>query len=420
MTKFNFSDIKFGVKENRFYHNIGDDFACFALWKSARPFRDKIRKELSEKFQILLETEIEWSEANFHQNAERLYEVPMFSEHKGFDGESSHGKKIGDRKFILFILKDENPDYTYAKSVSGKNELSNLNFVKAKYKFRDWIQEDTGNKYGVHSTNNIYEFFYQVPLLLGIDIFKQLLNGETLQIDKLSKDLEGANGWKNWDEVFEILNITTNYLVLRGFEMLPTDNPEKDLDVITDNYQKFASALGAIQKKKQPYKGYISVNNESISLDIRFVGDNYYNTAWAKEMLTTKVLHNGVVFVPRLDQYFFSLLFHAKVQKPAVKEKYYGILENAAKNLKFDWFELDDLNSNKKSGVLLKGYFQGEGYFYEDPLDIGVYKNEEVIKQLPKNSDFVNKHPLKKRVKIMLIKSLPPGVKGIIKKIIKK
>jgi len=221
MKKINFSDIKFGLKENRFYHNIDGDFACFALWESARPYRDKIRKELSERFQILLETEIEWSKANFHQNAERLYEVPMFSDNRQFDVESSHAKKIGDTKFILFVLRDETPDYTYAKSVSGKNELSNLNFVKAKYKFRDWIEKDTGNKYGVHSTNNIYEFFFQVPLLLGTEIFKQLLNKESLQIDTILKDLEGANGWKNWNEVFEILNLTTNYLVLRGFETLP-------------------------------------------------------------------------------------------------------------------------------------------------------------------------------------------------------
>src|SRR5690554_5860483 len=312
MKKINFSDIKFGLKENRFYHNIDGDFACFALWESARPYRDKIRKELSERFQILLETEIEWSKANFHQNAERLYEVPMFSDNRQFDVESSHAKKIGDTKFILFVLRDETPDYTYAKSVSGKNELSNLNFVKAKYKFRDWIEKDTGNKYGVHSTNNIYEFFFQVPLLLGTEIFKQLLNKESLQIDTILKDLEGANGWKNWNEVFEILNLTTNYLVLRGFETLPTTNPERDLDVITDNYQRFASALGATQKKKKPYKGYISVNDESISLDIRFIGDNYYNVSWAKEMLATKEFYNDVVFVPRLDQYFFSLLFHAK------------------------------------------------------------------------------------------------------------
>lgn len=420
MKNFNYSDIQFQLKESRFAHNLKSDFACFALWKAARPFRDQIRKELSEKFQILLETEIEWSEANFQQNAERLYEAPMFSENGKFDIRSSHAKKIGSTKFILFILRDVTPDYTYAKSVSGKNELSNLNFVSAKYRFRDWIEKDTGVKYGVHSTNNIYEFFYQAPLLLGVDIFKQLLNGDSLQISSISKDLEGANGWKDWREVFELLNLTTNYLVLRGFDMLPADNPEKDLDVITDNYQRFASTLGVIQKKKQPYKGYILINGESINLDIRFVGDNYYNVSWAKEMLATKELHNEVVFVPRLDHYFFSLLFHAKVQKPTVKEQYYGVLDDVAKKLKFDWFELDDLSSNRKSGALLKGYFQGEGYFYEDPLDSGVYKNAEVIKQLPRCNTLMSKRFFRQRLKSNVLTWLPEDVRAILKQIIKR
>lgn len=419
MEKHRFSSIQFDLKENGFYHNVGSDFACFALWKTARSYRDEIRKELSKEFKVLLETEILWTEENFHKNAERLYESPYFVESEDFDVRSRHAKKIGDTKFILFVLEDKNPKYTYARSVSGKIELSNLNFVSVKYKFRDWIERDTGKKYGVHSTNNIYEFFFQAPLLLGINIFKKLLNGETLKIDKISKDLEGADGWKNWREVFEILNLTSNYLVLRGFEDLPKSNPEKDLDVITDNYQRFASSLGVKQKKKQPYKGFVFVNNEKISIDIRFVGDNYYNTSWAKEMLKTKGIYNEIVSVPRVDHYFFSLLFHAKVQKPKVKEKYNSILEGVAKSLRFDWFSLKDLNSDEKSGEILRGYFQSEGYFYEDPLDTGVYKNTEVIKKLPKSNIFIWRRPFIKKMKSAIIKRLPRGVKDKLKKALK-
>lgn len=414
-----FSDIKFELKDNAYYHNLNSDFACFALWKSARQFKEEIKEELSKHFKILLETEIEWSEKNFHKNAERLYEAPIFSENKEFDITSSHAKKIGDTKFILFVLQDKKPKYTYAKSVSGKIELSNLNFVKMKYKFRDWIEREAGFKYGVHSTNNIFEFFFQVPLLLGIDAFKKLLNGQVLSIKKISKDLEGANGWKSYKELFEILNATCNYLVLRGFESLPQSNHEKDLDLLTNNYQKLASAVGARQIKRQPYKGIVTIGDDEISLDMRFVGDNYYFTSWAQKILDTKQYTNGF-YTPRIDYYFFSLFYHAKVQKREVKEVYFKILSDIALSLNFDWFDSDVLKNNKESSLLLKGYMDSERYFYEDPIDQGVYENIEVIRHLPTSNVLSIKRPLKNRIKSMLARRLPPKIKEIIKKILYK
>jgi len=68
----------------------------------------------------------------------------------------------------------------------------------------------------------------------------------------------------------------------------------------------------------------------------------------------------------------------------------------------------------------LKGYFQGEGYFYEDPLDIGVYKNEEVIKHLPKNNIYSVKRPFWIRTRMKVAKLLPNNIKVVIKKMIGK
>ena len=413
-----YSDIVFKKESNTYSHNLKNDFACFALWKPARPYRDKIRELLSSKFDILLETEIVWSDENFKQNAARLYEAPIKANIPIEKWTGGHDRKIGDSKFILFVVKDSNPNYTYAMSVSKKIELSNLNIVDAKYQIRDWIYDDLKIKFAVHSTNNIQEFFFQAPLILGIDLFKKLINGEKLKIEQISKDLEGANGWANWKEVFDILNVTNNYLVLRGFETLPKENPEKDLDILTDNYQRFASALGAAQHAPQPYKGKIKVNNENISLDIRYVGDKYYDIAWAKEMLQTKVNRNEV-FVPREDHYFFSLLFHAKVQKPKVKEKYIGILEKIAENLHFDWYKTEELKDDKAMGQLLNGYFRNYYYYYEDPIDKGVYKNASVIKHIQSNSSLTLKF-WSKKIEGKLMEILPVKTIRTLKKIKRK
>jgi hypothetical protein len=414
------SDIKFKYSEDGFKHNLVEDFACFALWKNARSYRERISNLLSSQFEILLETEIVWSEKHFHDNAARIYETPIYKDIPLKKRKSGHAKKIGDNKFILFVVKDNKPNYTFAKSVSGKIELSNLNIVESKYEFRDWIQKASGEKYGVHSTNNIFEFFFQGPLLLGVDLFEKLLKGEKLNVPKVSKDLEGAEGWSNYEEVFKILNLTNSYLVQRSFESLPHANEEKDIDLLTDNYQRLASTLGVRQSKKHPFKGKVLIDNEEVSLDIRFVGDKYYDAAWQKDMLNNKVIRNGV-FIPNKEDYFFSLLFHCRVQKGFVKEKYIDILGDIAGKLNFAWYDTSLLFDSKKVGQILKGYFQSQGYYYEDPIDNGVFKNTEVIKYLPTpnpNTAFSKKSI--KRIKSLIIHFLPPIVILYLKKVIKR
>lgn len=414
-----YSDIFFKQQANGFAHNHEGDYACFALWQTARPYREQIRDLLSSEFTVLLETEIEWSEEHFHSNASRLYEAPIYSDIPQGDLRSGHAKKIGGNKFILFVVKDNSPEYTYAMSVSGKVEMSNLNIVRAKYQMRDWIEKDTGIKYGVHSTNNILEFFFQVPLLLGKERFNKLINGEEIKEDYIQKDLEGAGGWKNYQEMFDILNMTTNYLVQRGFETLPDSNPEMDIDFLTDNYQRLASSLGANQYKNKLYKGTVLVKKQEVSLDIRFVGDKYYSVNWAQDMLSNKEIHKGI-FVPRKDDYFFSLLFHAKVQKAQVKEKYVAIFEDIAKELKFEWYKTEFLENDEIIGKILNGYFSGHSYIYEDPIDNGVYKNNAVIQYLPTIEGAPQKKIKNKRLKAFARKVLPESMIKSIKKTLKR
>ena len=413
-----YSDITFSKKSDSFSHNLDNDFSLFAVWKSARPLRSDIRELLASQFEVLLETEIEWSEENFHSNASRIYEAPMFQGVTKENHRSNHKDKIGDNTFILFAIKDSNPRYTYEMSVSKKIEISNINVVNSKRKIRDWVFKDSGAKYAVHSTNNIYEFFFQAPLLLGDKLFKSLLSGNSHAIDQISKDLEGANGWKNWEEVLNILNNTNNYVILRGFEELPKANPEKDIDLLTDNYQRVASALGVIQSKSKKYKGTILVNNEKISVDIRFIGDKYYDVSFEKDILSTKVKTDGF-FRPRDDMYFFSLLYHCKVHKNEVKEKYVCILANLANNLNFSWYKKEDVLNDEKVGQMIRGYYQANNYYYEDPMDNGVIRNKNIIKYLPNSNSLLSKDSYAIKIKKTVRKFIPDKIMQLLIKHLK-
>ena len=104
------------------------------------------------------------------------------------------------------------------------------------------------------------------------------------------------------------------------------------------------------------------------------------------------------------------MLFHAKVQKPKVKEKYIGILDELSKTSSFDWYKSEQLNNDKAMGQLLDGYFRSHCYYYEDPLDNGVYKNESVIKFIQSNRllkiDFWTKKIEGKLIQILPVKTI--------------
>lgn len=400
-----YSDIKFSLNNNVFTHSVGVDYSLFALWKPARPFISEIRNYLENSFEVLLETEISWTETYFSQNAARLYEVPIFKDGKDFLIPTDHSDKIGDTNFIVFVVKDSTPDYSYAPSVSGNIELSNLSIVKAKLIFREWISNKSTSNYAVHSTNNILEFFSQAPLLLGVQIFKDILKGNKLSTPSIKSDLVGADGWNSYKELFEVLAYSSNYLILRNFETLPLKNSDVDLDILTDSYQHFASITGAIQSPNKPYKATIVVAGQKVPLDIRFIGDGYYCTQWQKDMIDTKSMLNGV-YTPREDHYFFSLLYHAKVQKPDVKNSYVTTLIELSKKLNFKWFSDQSFN-NENSKNILKGYLQSNDYSYTTPLDTAVYKNTAIVDSLPKADNFVKKLSFKQKSKRLILKVIP-------------
>jgi hypothetical protein len=404
----NYSSIKFSKENNRFSHNLEDDYGCFVLWKSAKPYREWIRHLLSSKFEILLETEIEWSSRNFHNNASRFYRSPLYDSIPKESHLSEHANKIGDNVFILFVIKDSKPNYSYIKTTSSIIELGNSNIYNLKKQIRDSIYEEIGVQYSIHSTNSIHEFFFQMPLLLGIDLFESLLCGKRPLIKKISKDLEGADGWSSWNQVFEVLNFTNNYVSL-DYENLLVNNHNEGIAILTDNYQSVASTLAVTQLSKDGYKGTIQVENRQVPIDIRFIGDKYFDTSWQKDMLMYKVFKNGA-FVLRSDMYFFSLLFYCKVHHNEIKPIQIKALNNIAQRLGFTWYDNKLLFNDEAIAEILNGYFKTYNYYYEEPMDKMSFKNKQIIRSLPNQHSIVSREPRKKMIKRTIKKMLPNPV----------
>src|SRR5690606_3774061 len=133
----------------------------------------------------------------------------------------------------------------------------------------------------------------------------------------------------------------------------------------------------------------VRINNKPTPINIRFIGDNYHNTAWQKDMLNYKVNKEGL-YVLRADMYFFSLLFR-KVYNQAIEKEDIETLDKIAKKLSFTWYKKEAISNDEIVGQWLEGYFKAQGYHYEDPIDKSLYKNKQIIRHLPIQHSIVTR-----------------------------
>lgn len=129
-------------------------------------------------------------------------------------------------------------------------------------------------------------------------------------------------------EIFKILNQNNiDYLILRNFENLLDDRiyvgGHEDIDFLVADSKEVIKALGAISNRKyEDFTHYhIYVGGNRVNLDLRSVGDGYYCENWQKEMLQNKK-QKECFYIMSDEDYFYSLIYHAIIQKKKFSEEY--------------------------------------------------------------------------------------------------
>ena len=374
--RFRRSNLTFTKADDQnFRHNYDRDLHLFVVWQDARHKAGEILSDLDSTFLIRSAMEIEWSDAYVVENTNRLYK-------KVQTGSTSLPAKIGDGRFVAIIVEDPEPVYAFDQTVSGLIECVNLEVVRHKKRYRGWFE----SPYAVHSTNSLGEFFEQAPLLHGLEGLRAIINSssEATEIESKASDLAGTTGWDSLHELLSHLAISTNSVVLRGFERLPDLDPGlvEEIDVLCEDLPGFLAAVNAYlaDPVQKPYKAMVKVAGHEIRIDARYVGDGYYDAVWQKDILRHQLVHNDIVGRPRQDDYFFSLLYHAKLQKLELSEEYIERLPQFAASIGLDWISSDDIISNASAAAILTGYMKANGYRYTAPVDRGVASNAPFMK----------------------------------------
>jgi hypothetical protein len=165
-------------------------------------------------------------------------------------------------------------------------------------------------------------------------------------------------------------------MVLRNFEQLPTalSAGDADVDALCRSPHDVAAIANATVRVDANGKFACEalVGGAALQMDLRFVGDGYYDAAWQGDMLARSHLHHGCVVVPSPQDHFFSLLYHAKLHKRAVKPAYGPRLTALARALGLPAYGNTDLTQEGEASGLLAGFLAASHYRLSMPLDVWV------------------------------------------------
>ena len=330
----------------------------FIIWPKARCKESEIVSDLEKKFSILEKIEISWSKNKSIENFSRFYSATFLPKTIGVDARG-HGT------FLVITLLDNDPRYEVAFTSSG-HALVNINILNLKNKYREWID----NEYGIHSTVTLQETKHDILLLTGKSYDEYLLDFEK-SVKKsgclifLSQDLIGSNGWKNIEQVFYVLNQCANYTMLRDFEASARElGTTSDIDILVDDItlEMIPFVLNSkVEPDETPGTFMCNVLVENQSIPFHLHSFSYLSPRWVLDILSTRNLSPNKLYVPSLENQFYSLYYQLIHWKFILKDKYKDFLERAFKDL----FKDADAQKNNFDdySLLLNNFISKHEYF---------------------------------------------------------
>ena len=318
----------------------GTETHLFIIWEKAYPARDRILADLQETFEIFEVREIVWSASFFPSNLTRFY------------------------------------------GTKGLAEVNAKTF-DAKSKYRAW----TGGGHKIHATNSVQETWHDLVLLLGREADNYLgenpprWSGSLALLKPQQRELFGCKGWGSLEDLFYALNATVDYMVLRNFEGFPetlfaAEHP--DIDFLTAQQQEFVYVANASKHHLYPRRVMhkLQIGERTIPCDIRYRGDNYYDSAWQSELLSRRQLHADGFYVPSDEDYFYSLLYHGLIHKRLFADDYINRLLELSQAIGLADICQDTLRDRDRALGLLQRYLSDKAYEFTVPDDYSVVANK--------------------------------------------
>lgn len=309
------------------------EFGLIAIWSKHVQHTDAIARILDEQFVTIQHYDIQWSEELLYQNFYRFYGDRLSTK-------SIKEKAEDSSSFRLIVFKDDQPKYAFRPTARGVEEV-NMNFFDLKKKFR----KQFNTRFGIHGSNDEVETNRDLSLLLGIGLadYKKQHNAQwTGGVIQVNRDVSGAHGWDSLEHFFYCMNAIEPYLILRNYDELNQDiEAIDDIDFLVANRQKFALFANARKMSKGTERAnyQITVDGSSVDIDLRYVGDNYFDQFWQQDCLNKRVLHDRGFYVMDDENQYFSLLYHVLIHKSKIPEKYKKFADSTLDELRIELYK---------------------------------------------------------------------------------
>ena len=332
------------------------------IWEKGLNKLDHILHDLKDSFDVLDVIKISWNESLFSNNLSRFYGQKL-------PDKSFKEKHCGNGSFVSVIIRHNKPFYENRTTSKGKCLVNSLLFEK-KQLYRNW----TGGGHKVHTSNDVKESARDIFLLLNKTIEdysdSDIWSGNIRSFDS---NIRGFSGWKNFDDFFDFINTSSEYIVLRNYKNFESmDSDFSDIDFLTSDRDFMYSVNGVKKHNDENRAAYsIRIGDNSCNIDIRLVDDRYYDSNWAKNMLSNKVMFQDKFFIPDSLNEFYSLLYHKLIHKNELTDKYNKKLSNLLLELGLN-IESSIFRSREKSFSILNEFLIQNQYEITRPEDFSV------------------------------------------------
>ena len=335
------------------------------IWEKGLNKLDCILYDLKNSFEILDVIKVEWNKDSFSNNLSRFYGEKL-------PNRSFKEKHCGKGAFIAIIVRQNNPKYKQRETSKG-NCLVNSCLFDKKQLYRNW----TGGGHKIHTSNDMLEAAHDILFLFNKDINEyQEVDCWSGVIHDLNKDIEGCDGWTDFESFFTFINKSSKYLILRNYKDINLiSSNQSDIDFLTSD-KNFKYHINGLKKNSYADRVVYSVKigDQDYNVDIRTTDDGYYDSNWAKDIISQRIMYESKFFIPGPINEFYSLLYHSLIHKNNLTNKYIDELSVLAKVIDVD-IDLSIFASREHSLSLLEDFMSAKNYEITRPKDFSVQYN---------------------------------------------
>jgi hypothetical protein len=168
---------------------------------------------------------------------------------------------------------------------------------------------------------------------------------------------------------------------IRGLVESELNSDHPDIDLLSDDPSTLVRVLGAEKKykNKNSVQHFLQIDGRTVSIDVRYPGDNYYCQAWERDILLSREKYQNI-FVPSKLNHFYSLLYHALLHKRELTSDYVRALRLYAHELRL--LDFHDCLVEKNMLKSLFFFMDEKKYDLVEPKDLSVFWNISLIHSL--------------------------------------